>query len=118
MTDVDPMNETERRLRAELLRALIPPTAPANLREHVGRLAEEALTTPLRRRPAWMEAMATATRTMRFGLGAVAALALVAVALLAFRALGDRPGVAATPHPTLPAATQPALPSSPANRRC
>lgn len=111
MTDVDRMTDTELRLRAELHRSLVPPATPDRLRLEVDRLANEELVKPERRRVSWTGAISMGARTMRIGLGAAAVVALVAVGAFVLVSRGDQPDVAATPHPTLPAITQPALPS-------
>ena len=107
MTDVDRTTLDERRLRDEIRRALMPPPTPAGLQAAVEALAADPPSAG--RGPAWWRN--AGTRGLRAAAGAAAVVVVVVGALLVFQSRnGDR--VAATPLPTLPAITQPALPSA------
>jgi hypothetical protein len=110
MTDVDRMTHPERRLRAELHRALVPPPTPVSLVTAVDALATEHLAGAARSRRSWKEAVGMGARGFRFAAGLVAVLVVAVAAVIALQGRGNG-NVAATPVPTTPAMVGPALPS-------
>ena len=115
MTDVDRMTDLtddELRLRAELARTLVPPPTPASLQLAVDAMAAEHLAAPAGARRSWKAALGMGARGFRLAAGAVAVMVVAGVlGLVLLQARGEQDRVAAPPIPTLPAITQPALPS-------
>lgn len=113
MTGVDrttDLTDDELRLRAELARTLVPPPTPTSLRMAVDALAARHLAAPAAARRSWWEVLGRGTTWFRLAAGAVTMVVLAVVGLVLLQGRVPQGQVAATPFPTLPAVTQPALP--------